>query len=456
MPFDPSILDQQPQQPDLSQGGLPGIDVNSIPQQPQAPQGGFPGIDVNTPPQTPQQVPQQQFQQQQPQQQAMPTSGFGGKLKDMLQRFAYFGGQAALKHVGLPTDDELQMHNAQIQNMQSEIQSRAAQIQLAKTMVTLPNGMQVPYAVAQRAFGPALTGQSRENVAGTQAGAKLVATNAALAKFGMRLNPETNQPESIPEEELSPMQRQSMAVQKAAADLADARAKGVPQEIQLKARALQQALQLGQARIGIGQQANAINAAKLGLGPLAGQVGGGSDFSDTPQFKVLSPAAQKTLMETVPVHQQIQELMQTFEPMKDDNTAGKFMKDRALYSVGIQSPIGGAADAIAQLELNRVSGAARVLKGSSRAIQALEKAMVHLPNVWIDSPKMIYSKLQNLDGALTQIESGAYQYGSKSGLTPTSNPTSSPAPSSGPKIGDTKTFPNGAKGKWDGHGWVAQ
>lgn len=100
MPFDPSILADNP-------GASPPSQVT---------QSGFPGIDptqsINLDaPQQPQQAPQQQP--------AMPTSGFGGKLKDMLQRFAYYGGQAALKHVGLPTDDELQTHNQDIAYKQS-------------------------------------------------------------------------------------------------------------------------------------------------------------------------------------------------------------------------------------------------------------------------------------------------------------------------------------------------
>jgi hypothetical protein len=52
-----------------------------------------------------------------------PTTG--GWLKQALQRFAYYGGQAALKHVGLPTDDELRMH-------QSEMAARQAQIDQIK------------------------------------------------------------------------------------------------------------------------------------------------------------------------------------------------------------------------------------------------------------------------------------------------------------------------------------
>jgi hypothetical protein len=131
----------------------------------------------------------------------------------------------------------------------------------------------------------------------------------------------------------------------------------------------------------------------------------------------LTPGAQAIIETSTPTHQQIKELMAVFEPMKDDNTPFKFFRERALYGAGKSSPIGKAADAIAQLELNRVVGAARVMRGASRSVRTLEMAMRHLPNVWIDSPKLIYSKLSNLDHALGQIENDAYVYGRKGGVS---------------------------------------
>lgn len=130
----------------------------------------------------------------------------------------------------------------------------------------------------------------------------------------------------------------------------------------------------------------------------------------------LTPSAQKTLEESTPVHEQIRSLLQQFEPLKGDNTPLKYFMQRLEYSAGRHTPIAGAADTIAQLELNRVVGAARVMKGSSRAVGMLQKAMIHLPDVWIDSPEMIYSKLRNLDEALSQIENSAIVYGKKGGI----------------------------------------
>src|SRR5882757_50899 len=144
--------------------------------------------------------------------------------------------------------------------------------------------------------------------------------------------------------------------------------------------------------------------------------------------EALGPTAQKTLMETAPVHDQIQELMQQFDATKGDNTPFKHAGDRAKYAIGISTQAGDAADTIAKLELTRVQGAARVLKGSSRAVQALNLAMKHLPNVWVDSDKLIHDKLSNLDDALQQIEDAAYTYGKKSGVVPSQGGSNAPPP----------------------------
>ena len=134
--------------------------------------------------------------------------------------------------------------------------------------------------------------------------------------------------------------------------------------------------------------------------------------------EALNPAAQTVLMQTAPALDQVEDLMKQFEPLKGDNTPFKYTAERAKYAIGIHSNITDAADTIAQLELNKVVGAARVMKGSSRSIQALHMAMQHLPNVWVDSPQQIHSKLDNLHTALQQVENDAYTYGKKTGVVP--------------------------------------
>jgi hypothetical protein len=52
------------------------------------------------------------------------TGGFGANLKDALQRFAYYGSQAGMKSVGLPTDFEIQK-----QQVEADTHRRQLQIQ---------------------------------------------------------------------------------------------------------------------------------------------------------------------------------------------------------------------------------------------------------------------------------------------------------------------------------------
>ena len=93
-----------------------------------------------------------------------PSQGFGGKLKAALQRFAYYGGQAGLAHAGLPTDFDIQKQQMQQQAVQAEIDKTRQYMQMASQMVTLPNGVQMPMALAQKVY-PAYVGtQGRMDV----------------------------------------------------------------------------------------------------------------------------------------------------------------------------------------------------------------------------------------------------------------------------------------------------
>jgi len=156
-------------------------------------------------------------------------------------------------------------------------------------------------------------------------------------------------------------------------------------------------------------------------------VGNGIEMP-TPQ----NPASQTVLRETQPVMQQVDGLLATFEPMKDDNTPFKFAPEALKYKMGIASPIGQAGDAIANLNMLRIVGAARILKGGSRAVQALQMAAQHTPNVMTDSPKLIYEKLTQLRDRLTDIESAAQEHGNKFGVDgvnpPAQNGESNTAP----------------------------
>jgi hypothetical protein len=124
----------------------------------------------------------------------------------------------------------------------------------------------------------------------------------------------------------------------------------------------------------------------------------------------LSPKAQQVLMETEPTLQQVDQLIAKLEPLKDDNTS-RLTLPRIGYALGHASPEGSLADEISKLELDRVVAGARVLKGSSRAYQALELAMKHAPNSWVDTPKLMYNKLTNIRQNLADVENDAKSLG---------------------------------------------
>lgn len=127
----------------------------------------------------------------------------------------------------------------------------------------------------------------------------------------------------------------------------------------------------------------------------------------------LSPAAQRILQETDPTLQAVDRALSELESRKNDNTPFAMAVQRGAYSLGMATKY---SQLINQLELNRVIGAARVLKGSSRAYQALQLAMVHTPNTKTDSPKLMYEKLQNIRQNLADTKADALRYGNKYGV----------------------------------------
>lgn len=131
-----------------------------------------------------------------------------------------------------------------------------------------------------------------------------------------------------------------------------------------------------------------------------------------------SPAAQGVVMKTMPVLQQADRMLQDIENLKLDknNTPGYLAAARAKYALGIASPEGTLGNDIAGLSLGSVVEAASALQGSSRSIQALQKALVHTPNPWVDSPQLLHQKLTEIRARLQDIVNDAQKFGTKSGL----------------------------------------
>jgi hypothetical protein len=135
----------------------------------------------------------------------------------------------------------------------------------------------------------------------------------------------------------------------------------------------------------------------------------------------LTPATQSILQTTEPVKQQVEQLLRRLEetpegsdkPYKEDNTPGTMAWSRAKYAIGMASPEGSLGEDISKIEMDRVIAGARILKGSSRAYQALELAMKHAPVTWKDSPQLMYQKLTTILQNLTDVEEDAKAFGVK-------------------------------------------
>ena len=180
-----------------------------------------------------------------------------------------------------------------------------------------------------------------------------------------------------------------------------------------------------QAQLDLANRKIGIELSRLGLAERAENFKEGQATAKT---QALSPAAQKILMETGPVKAQIQDLLQRLEPLHQNNTPGYFAGPRALYSIGVHSDANDLAGQLSEVELSRITGAARVLKGSSRAYQIFEKALTHTPDPWKDSPAQMYSKLQTILKNLEDVENDAYKYGANSGAVPVQGAVATASP----------------------------
>lgn len=120
-----------------------------------------------------------------------------------------------------------------------------------------------------------------------------------------------------------------------------------------------------------------------------------------------TPKGQEVLQETQPVLDMMGRVKELLAPVKDQNMPFSTLVDRGAYSIGMATD---ASKLINKLELERIVGAARILKGSSRAISVLEDAKVHLPNPKIDSAKLMYEKTETILQALDDIKRSVDTY----------------------------------------------
>jgi hypothetical protein len=147
--FDPSTLMSMLQQ---NSGAASGPDVPPL-QPPPTPNAPSPIADIAKPPV---QVPQAAATQSGSQQQQQRLQGIKGYLSNILHGV----GEGMKAHLGMETDAQQQQRlytqglqtqkfNLEQQNIQSEILQRAALVKQMQSMVTMPGGYQVPFALAK-------------------------------------------------------------------------------------------------------------------------------------------------------------------------------------------------------------------------------------------------------------------------------------------------------------------
>lgn len=137
----------------------------------------------------------------------------------------------------------------------------------------------------------------------------------------------------------------------------------------------------------------------------------------------LGTGARQILEKMEPVYAQTQRLMQRIQQLglKDDDTRGYLLKDRANYALGGAGDPNTLSANIADLSLGSVVEATAALSGSgSRALPALRIALNHTPNPWVDSPKLMYQKLSTINDRLRDVIEEA-RTGKISGVNPGSN-----------------------------------
>jgi hypothetical protein len=134
----------------------------------------------------------------------------------------------------------------------------------------------------------------------------------------------------------------------------------------------------------------------------------------------LPATAEKVIITTQPVIDQTNKLIQRIDQLglANDNTAAYLAKPYLYYKFGKASDPGSLGNDIAALSLGSVVDAASALSGSSRSIQALKLAMVHTPNPWVDSPKLLREKLVTINSRLNDMVNEAKTAGQGSPQAP--------------------------------------
>jgi hypothetical protein len=236
-------------------------------------------------------------------------------------------------------------------------------------------------------------------------------------------------------------------VRDAQAQLDDAKRKAIPEQIKLA----EGRLSIAQGNLGMRQKEFGIKVdeearkqyeTSTKFGGTGTPDPSGKDVESITGGRPMQTWAQEGIGKNEAVRDQIETLKAKIETLglKDNDQVGYLFPARLKYALWMGGEEGKLSEDISQIELDKVVGAARILAGSSRALPALQQAMIHLPDAWKGSPKQMYQQLTTVEKQLQQMNQEYLQYGTKyqksgdveqrlkkSGGLPGTTPSASPA-----------------------------
>lgn len=140
----------------------------------------------------------------------------------------------------------------------------------------------------------------------------------------------------------------------------------------------------------------------------------GEHSLDLPE--IYSAKGQSDLAQVDPLIAEVQELKARMESegLQNNDTHTFFPGIYLKYRAGFDTPYN---DLLTGLSFESLRSAAQALRGSgSRAYPILNKALVHTPNLPIDTPKAVYDKLKEIEKILGQSRSAIVANERKSGV----------------------------------------
>jgi hypothetical protein len=128
------------------------------------------------------------------------------------------------------------------------------------------------------------------------------------------------------------------------------------------------------------------------------------------QEQQLTAPALKDLRDTDAVLDLVHKVQAELSKNKNDNTPAKYFLPSLAYKLGYANE----ADLLSKLNIGQIVEAGRLIHPTgTRAVSVLDKAMIHTPQTWSDSPKLMYDKLKNIEDNLQDYRKETLKYGQK-------------------------------------------